>query len=105
MHLIQPLVMLSCFILFPSIKPPYTSKEKQPAPLKNKDALSPHETVCYKDGDRRGGAGAPGLLTGQLEGANLLSELNIPDRMGAQQGGRASGAGKRMERSPTGAPC
>lgn len=32
------------------------------------------------------GREAPDLLTGQLEGANLLSELNIPDRVGMQQG-------------------
>lgn len=34
-----------------------------------------------------GGTKATDLLTGQLEGANLLSELNIPDRVGMQQGG------------------
>lgn len=35
---------------------------------------------------REGGTEATDLLTGQLEGANRLAELNIPDRVGMQQG-------------------
>lgn len=51
---------------------------------------------------REGGTEAPGVLTGQLEGANLLSERNIPDRVGMQQGdGRSGGLG---EEAPSGAP-
>lgn len=37
-----------------------------------------------------GGTEATDLLTGQLEGANLLSELNIPDRVGMQAGDTSS---------------
>lgn len=37
-----------------------------------------------------GGTEATDLLTGQLEGANLLSELNIPDRVGMQAGDASS---------------
>lgn len=51
---------------------------------------------------REGGTEAPGVLTGQLEGANLLSERNIPDRVGMQQGdGPSGGLG---EEAPSGAP-
>lgn len=48
---------------------------------------------------REGGTEATDLLTGQLEGANPLSELNIPDRVGMQQGDS-----ERRGHSPSGAP-
>ncbi len=59
-------------------------------------------------GDREqwseGGIEATDLLTGQLEGANLLSERNIPDRVGMQQGDGPSRGLESREHSPSGAP-
>lgn len=54
--------------------------------------------------EERRGSEATDLLTGQLEGANLLSELNIPDRVGMQQGDGPSRGSERREHSPSVAP-
>lgn len=93
----------------PAFHSPRTSRQrKQPAPLKNKDTICTHQAVCYKNGDmkqwREGETEATDLLTGQLEGANLLSELNIPDRVGMQQCDGPSRSSERREHWPTGAP-